>query len=566
MWPTVPTLRTPDDGASVSTGVVSWAPMAGAQRYYVQTAAPGDPSFTNPTDHGWFSEPFTTLPTDGGSFRWRVRGWANGGYSAWSPGRSVTVDAGADPAPDPEDPAPLPPVVLHGPADGATNVDLATTPIDWDTEAGVRYYDLQVQPVELPWTDPSPVDFPPRVGPRIGPLNAGTTYEWRMRANDTDGVLDVGPWSEDRTFSTPAAKPVALLSPADGATVASETTVFRWTTTSDAPVGWLEFSRTPDFADPVREVETAEGAVTPRRLRPGLWYWRVNAGRGTWITASSPVRTVNVLDTVHRPPSGSATDPACTARSRSTAQRRTRSARWPRWRPHPTGSPGPSSHSRDGMLDVSEPAFGGTTPGPRTVWVRWQDDSGNWSVPFVSTVWYGMTAPADTDLPTVSGIRAVGVVPGSQASAGGRVPIRTSWTGTDGTTFVRTYNYSVNSDVDPPTAEATGHDVATPGADVYLPTGRRHRLTIRAIDATGNVGPFATGPYFRTTRYDETSSAITYRGTWATGTSSTYWLGKAKASSSRGATATLAVTARSMARFSVRAPTRGGATTTSTAC
>ena len=170
----------------------------------------------------------------------------------------------------------------------------------------------------------------------------------------------------------------------------------------------------------------------------------------------------------------------------------------------------------DGMLDVSEPAFGGTTPGPRTVWVRWQDDSGNWSVPFVSTVWYGMTAPADTDLPTVSGIRAVGVVPGSQASAGGRVPIRTSWTGTDGTTFVRTYDYSVNSDVDPPTAEATGHDVATPGADVYLPTGRRHRLTIRAIDATGNVGPFAFGPYFRTTRYDELSSAITYRGTWAT--------------------------------------------------
>ena len=391
-------------------------------------------------------------------------------------------------------------------------------------------------------------------------MNAETTYEWRMRANDTESVLDVGPWSEERTFSTPASKPIAILSPADGATVASETTEFRWTPMSDAPVGWVEFSRTPDFADPVREVETAENVVTPRRLEPGLWYWRVNAGRGTWLTASSPVRTVHVLDTI--PPAaigiadrtstygpislyGSAQD------GLGDVAKVAASPDGVTWTEFP--------FSGDVMLDLTQPAFGGATPGPRVVWVRWQDDSGNWSVPAVSTVWYGMAAPDDTDLPTVSGIRAVGIVPGSQVSAGGRVPIRTAWIGTDGMTFVRTYDYSVNSDVDPPTAEATGHDVATAGADVYLPTQRRHRLTVRAVDSVGHVGPFAVGPYFRTTRYDETSSAITYRGTWAIGTSSTYWLGKAKASSSRGATATLSVTARSIALVSVRAPTRGGA-------
>ena len=113
--------------------------------------------------------------------------------------------------------------MVHGPPDGAVNVDLAVTPIDWDTAPGVRYYDYQIQEEELPWTDPSPVASPPRVGPRIGPLAAGATYEWRVRANRTETVLDAGPWSDARTFSTPALKPITLVSPADGATAASET-------------------------------------------------------------------------------------------------------------------------------------------------------------------------------------------------------------------------------------------------------------------------------------------------------------------------------------------------------
>ena len=123
------------------------------------------------------------------------------------------------------------------------------------------------------------------------------TYEWRVRANRTETVLDAGPWSEERTFSTPALKPITLLSPADGATAASETIQFSWTPRSDAPVAWLELSRTPDFADPVREVATTESVLTPWALKPGLWYWRANAGRSTWLTASSPIRTVNVIDT-----------------------------------------------------------------------------------------------------------------------------------------------------------------------------------------------------------------------------------------------------------------------------
>ena len=101
--------RTKDNGAAVSTGVVSWAPMPGAQRYYVESAAPDDPTFANPTDHGWFTVPSMALPADDGTYLWRVRGWAPGGYSPWSAARLVTVDGDADPAPPPEDPGPVPP-------------------------------------------------------------------------------------------------------------------------------------------------------------------------------------------------------------------------------------------------------------------------------------------------------------------------------------------------------------------------------------------------------------------------------------------------------------------------
>src|SRR6185436_10368878 len=114
------------------------------------------PTFANPTDHGWFTVPSMALPADDGTYLWRVRGWAPGGYSPWSAARLVTVDGDADPAPPPEDPGPVPAAMVHGPPDGAVNVDLAVTPIDWDTAPGVRYYDYQIQEEELPWTDPSP--------------------------------------------------------------------------------------------------------------------------------------------------------------------------------------------------------------------------------------------------------------------------------------------------------------------------------------------------------------------------------------------------------------------------
>jgi hypothetical protein len=53
---------------------------------------------------------------------------------------------------------------------------------------------------------------------------------------------------------------------------------------------------------------------------------------------------------------------------------------------------------------------------------------------------------------------------------------------------------------------------------------------------------------------------VRYRGTWASVTSSTtWWGGSAKRSSTRGATATLTFTGRSIAWVGLRAPNRGRA-------
>ena len=180
-------------------------------------------------------------------------------------------------------------------------------------------------------------------------------------------------------------------------------------------------------------------------------------------------------------------------------------------------------------------------------------------MPTVSTVWYGMTAPPDTDLPMVSGLKAVGVVPGSQVSAGGRVPIRTTWIGTDATSIVRSYEYFVRTDLAPGVDEVRDNDVRTAGKDVWLIPNRRHRFTVRATDDAANVGPYARCRTSRVTRYDQASSAITYRGTWRNASSPGFWLGTAKYSSTAGASATLVVTARSIAFVSSRAPTRGAA-------
>jgi hypothetical protein len=64
---------------------------------------------------------------------------------------------------------------------------------------------------------------------------------------------------------------------------------------------------------------------------------------------------------------------------------------------------------------------------------------------------------------------------------------------------------------------------------------------------------------FRVTGISLSSSAVHYHGTWATSTSTTWWGGTARSSSTKGSTATFTFTGKSIAWVGLKAANRGNA-------
>ncbi|MBP1704424.1 MAG: hypothetical protein H6Q36_163 [Chloroflexi bacterium] len=86
--------------------------------------------------------------------------------------------------------------------------------------------------------------------------------------------------------------------------------------------------------------------------------------------------------------------------------------------------------------------------------------------------------------------------------------------------------------------------------------GRLMQYRVRAVDGYGNVGPWATGSSLKPTIYDQATST-TYSGTWRTASSSSYYKGTSKYSSTAGASATFTFSGRSVGFLTYRGPTRG---------
>jgi hypothetical protein len=86
-----------------------------------------------------------------------------------------------------------------------------------------------------------------------------------------------------------------------------------------------------------------------------------------------------------------------------------------------------------------------------------------------------------------------------------------------------------------------------------------YRYRVRATDKTGLVAAYAYGPSFQARVSDQTSALVTYTGSWATGSWSSYFGGSVRYSSSAGASATYSFTSSSVAWIAVKGPTRGSA-------
>lgn len=92
-----------------------------------------------------------------------------------------------------------------------------------------------------------------------------------------------------------------------------------------------------------------------------------------------------------------------------------------------------------------------------------------------------------------------------------------------------------------------------------LTKSKTYRYRVRATDKTGLVAAYAYGPSFQARVSDQTSSLVTYTGSWTTGSWTSYFGGSVKYSSSAGASATYSFTSSSVAWIGVKGPTRGSA-------
>ena len=163
----------------------------------------------------------------------------------------------------------------------------------------------------------------------------------------------------------------------------------------------------------------------------------------------------------------------------------------------------------------------------------------------------GISANPITDTP------ATGLV--SNSTIGSTVPLRVSWCGvTIASTSVRSYKVaqSTNGGSTYPTTlfSATTGTSSTRKLTVNTP----YRWRVRTVDRAGRTGSYRYSLTSRVALYQESSTAITYTGTWTTSKSTSYSGGARRWTKTAGATASITLTnARQFAIVGPRSSGRG---------
>jgi hypothetical protein len=190
-----------------------------------------------------------------------------------------------------------------------------------------------------------------------------------------------------------------------------------------------------------------------------------------------------------------------------------------------------------------------TTNGTRQVFVKWRNGAGAWSAIKSDAI------ALDTVAPIVTAPQR-GFVVGS-AISDGRITLRVPWSGSDATSGIARYQFAQRTDAGAWTIVATA--LTSPRIDRSLPVGHTYQFRVRAIDKAGNIGAWASGPSINLARFSESSTRISYIGSWRTVRDSAFWGGAARTSSTAGAKASITFTGRSIAWIARKGPNRGKA-------
>ena len=165
------------------------------------------------------------------------------------------------------------------------------------------------------------------------------------------------------------------------------------------------------------------------------------------------------------------------------------------------------------------------------------------------------SAAADTTPPTVAAPKSrlyqVSVLGGST------VPVRTTWSASDASGIA---SYLVQRQVNGGSWATVSLSSATAKSIAQsLTLGYTYRYRVRASDTRGNVSAFAYGPTFKPLKTEQSSSSVTYGGSWSTVSASYVSGGSLKYASAAGRSASFTFTGSSVGWVGYRGPNRGSA-------
>jgi hypothetical protein len=137
------------------------------------------------------------------------------------------------------------------------------------------------------------------------------------------------------------------------------------------------------------------------------------------------------------------------------------------------------------------------------------------------------------------------------------VPVRSSWSASDAC-GISQYGLDRSTNGAAWAAQGLPSSLSTSLAQ-SLTLGSTYRYTARATDGAGNTASWTAGSPFRPLLSEQTSTAITYAGTWISTGNSYASGGTLRYSTASGAAATYAFTASSVAWVAMVGPSRGSA-------
>jgi hypothetical protein len=186
--------------------------------------------------------------------------------------------------------------------------------------------------------------------------------------------------------------------------------------------------------------------------------------------------------------------------------------------------------------------------GPKTVHARWRDGAGNWSDPVTATITVNM-AGGVLGSPTAR-------VPAPDSIRSGLVPLRLAWT--PGASTAGVARYRVERSLDGGDWPPVGM-VGSPAMATWIQAGHVARYRVRAEDATGAAGPWATQADTRRVAV-VAAKAVTWTGRWRTVADGGAWGNSLRRSTQAGAKVRFKVSGTGAAWVARTGPTMGVAT------